>query len=330
MTQTPLDQKVKYAYAARNMLILYDVGQAIKALNDASIPVVVFKGVALISNDTYTGINQRLMGDADLFVRPQDFELAKETLIQNGFKYRPEPEQEMTPFNTNYTGEANFQGAKGMMIDLHWQIIPIEWFRRVLTLDPNRLWESAVEIEIQGQTALQLSPVHTVLQLCIHIVQQNFGHPVGFRDISFILKSNPDFPWDTFIEEAATAKASAICYFILETTKSKYDAPVPSWVIDKLEPSRFRKWVVKSIADPLAGAEGLIGYQHARSYLMHMVIGDSVRQIFKTILWLFFPGTKWLRERYDINYIQALVANIWHPFFVIWQGITGLVSITKE
>jgi len=86
--------------------------RGLAALERGGMEVLVFKGMAMI--EAYGSPGARMMADADLLVRPQEFARAGEALVAEGF--HPDP-----PIRTLRAGEKGraFLNASGQCLDLH-------------------------------------------------------------------------------------------------------------------------------------------------------------------------------------------------------------------
>lgn len=86
--------------------------RGLAALERGGMEVLVFKGMAMI--EAYGSPGARMMADADLLVRPQEFARAGEALVAEGF--HPDP-----PTRTLRAGEKGraFRNASGQCLDLH-------------------------------------------------------------------------------------------------------------------------------------------------------------------------------------------------------------------
>jgi hypothetical protein len=321
---------VRYQNAAKNLLIYYELGEAIKVLSACQVPVIVLKGAAL-AKTVYPEISDRPMGDIDLLIHIEDRVVAVHALENAGYRFLPEPRAPRSPFNTNFTGEATYCRLNGIHLDLHWELTPVEWLRRVLALDEEVMWRSALPLEIGEIRTLQLSPVDTLLHLCLHLAAQNFAYPTGFRDIVQVLSHYHPYPWEKFLERAAKCKMSVICYFALDVAAVSLGGLVPGEVLEVLCPPAWQNWLVRAIVEPRSGMLGHVQYNRRLSYLLHLVLCDQPRDFLKVLLWLLFPGKHWLTQRYELkgNW-QSRLACIWHPFFVTWQGVLGLHELMKE
>jgi len=321
--------KAYYATAARNLLIYNDLARALRALSEAGVPVIVLKGAAL-AETIYPSIAHRPMGDVDLLVRPEDRDQARAALEDAGYRFLPEPQQRFSPFDTEFTGEMAFRRNEGPLIELHWQLTPAEWLRRLIALDTEALWRDAQPLEIGGVQALHLSPPDTLFHLCLHLTAHSYVHPAGYRDIVQLLNHHQPFPWSAFVARVSRFRLRTVCYFALEAATSVLGASVPQDVLDALRPPAWQRWLVRRIADPHQGLTGKLSYTRPRSYLLHLSVADRPADIFAVILWLLFPGRHWLAERYRLQgRLKPWLACLWHPFIILWQGLLGLWELAK-
>ena len=315
-----------YANAARNILLYAELGRVLKALGSEGIEVVVLKGAAL-AETIYPSIAHRPMGDVDLLVRPQHLERAQRTLEVVGYRFVPEPEGQFKPFDTRFTGEMAFCQEEGIgaLIELHWEIIIPEWYRRTTALKVEVLWERARPFELEGAAAWQLSPEDTLIHLCVHLAAHAFHHPPAYNDIAHLLRAESPFPWDRFMERAADSRLRTPAYFALAAAQKLEDAPVPDEILTKLRPSSLRRKLVEAIANPERVAAGEIPFSRPRSYLLHLALADRLRDALGVLLWLLFPGPRWLAQRYMLQgHLSPFLYSLIHPLFVTWQGLLGV------
>lgn len=326
MAGTPV--RKDYATAARNILIYEDLGHALQSLGDAGVSVILLKGAAL-AKTIYPSIADRPMGDVDLLVRPTDRDRARAALEAAGYQFVPESQQRFSPFDTEFTGEMAFWQNDQFLIELHWELTPSEWIRRLAALDMETLWREAVPLQLDGQQALQLSPCDTLLHLCLHLTAHGYAHPNGLRDIRELLGYWRPFPWAQFAARARRFRMGSMCYFVLEAMCAAGKIAVPQEVLDVLRPPAWQPWLVRQIADPRKALVGKLGASRPRSYLLHLAVADRAIDVLRVIAWLLFPGPRWLGERYRLRgRVRPLLACFWHPMVVFWQGILALWDVS--
>ncbi|MDH7485537.1 MAG: nucleotidyltransferase family protein, partial [Anaerolineae bacterium] len=235
-----------------------------------------------------------------------------------------------SPFDTEFTGEMAFRRDDGPLIELHWQLTPAEWLRRLIALDSGALWQDAQPLELDGVRALQLSPPDTLLHLCLHLAAHCYVHPAGYQDIVRLLNHYQPFPWSTFVSRVTCFRLRAACYFALEAAASVLGASVPQEVLVALRPPAWQRRLVRRIADPRRALAGELPCRRPRSYLLHLSVADRPADVVAVMLWLLFPGRHWLAERYRLQgRLRPWLACLWHPFVILWQGFLGLRELVR-
>jgi hypothetical protein len=318
------------AVAIHNLLLYGDLIRALRALSEAGIPAIVLKGAAL-ADTIYPSIADRPMNDVDLLVRLADRDRARAALEGAGYHFLPEPRQRFGPFDTEFTGEMQFRRSEHNVIELHWELTASEWLRRLADLDMKVLWHDVRPFEIGGAQALQLSPCDTLLHLCLHLSAHSYAHENNFRDIRQLLDHERPFPWDTFVARARRFRLRSACYFVLDAVASELRASVPSDVLDVLRPPAWQRRLVPLIADPRRALAGQLAWSKPRGYLLHLALADRPMDVLRIMVWLFFPGPRWLGERYRLRgRLRAWLACLWHPLVVLSQGTLGLWELFKS
>jgi hypothetical protein len=328
-----------------NIRLYGELIRALQALHAAGIPTIVLKGAAL-ADTIYPTIAHRPMVDIDLLVRPADRDRGRAALESAGYRFLPEPRQRFSPFDTEFTGEMGFRRGEGCLVELHWELTPSEWLRRLAALDTEALWQEARPFEIGGVGAHQLSIRDTLLHLCLHLSAHGYVHANGYRDIRQLLDHERPFPWDRFVARARQFRVTAICYFVLEALAAAAEAPgepgpipaglvplaagVPPAVTEALRPPAWQRRLVPIIADPRAGLAGRLALSKPRSYLLHLALADRPADVLRVTVWLFFPGAPWLAERYRLRgRWPPRLACLWHPWVVLALGLAGLWELRK-
>ncbi len=318
-----------YNIIAHNLLYESELTQILGQFNQAGIDVIVLKG-AFLARVVYQNLYERPMQDVDILVRPACLPKAVEMLEKLGFKNEPEPEDGPSPFRSVDTGEMKFLKPPGV-VDLHWELISIEWLRHLFHFETEMVWENALPFEINGKSALHLDPPDLLMHLCFHLVAHNYAHPIGYQDISKVIIHYSPFPWETFLSRIKRIHMGPAVFFALEALHSQYPGIFPGEILDQLRPSALQQWIVSRIANPRQAMRGRVAYSHSRSYLLHLAVAGRLQDIFSLVAWLMFPGPKWLAMRYRLTSAPAAwFACFWHPFFVLSQGLKGMLTILKN
>lgn len=323
-------QKEYYTAHCQRILRDRELSRIMTALESADTPALLFKGAAL-AHTAYPNPALRTMGDIDILVRETQVESARQVLEELGYKYQPELPQRFNPFNTQFTGESVFRRTMGRtltLVDLHWALFTIEIIRRTTAIDLEALWTRAVPIKIEGATVFGLAPVDQLMHICLHLSMHGFMHLVGYVDILQIVAAG-QIDWDVFVHCVRQRHLCIACYFPLWWARHAWNANVPPWVLEALEPDRLRRqlgrWMlVRGIwREPDTG--------HAWDHLVQLLIVDRFTDLAKALLWLLFPGPAWLQERYRLR--GRWLAWIWtivHPIVVLWEGVHSAVTLAVQ
>ncbi len=304
--------------------------ELLNAFKTAGILVLVLKGVAL-AYTVYPDPVLRPMGDMDLLIHPDHVSQAAIILKQLGFEPKPEPLKRINPFNTRWTGESSFvrklQGAV-VSVDLHWQLLTIEWLRHVVKVDLGPLWEHAIPFSLGQAVARTLACEDMLLHTCLHLSLHGFTHFRGYVDILQLLKRG-NLDWQLFVQRARTNGLRLTCYFPLWWIAQYCTSIVPKEVLVALRPDPLRmalgKWLIRQGVqrEPDAG--------HTWNHVVQMLIVNRCVDYGRLLVWLLFPGRTWLQERYNLQTLwQQWLYSLLHPLVVMWEGASSLGTLFKQ
>jgi hypothetical protein len=318
---TVRDQRL--VVAANNLVKFNELEKVLQLFKETGIPVIVLKGAAL-ANTIYDSIGNRPMNDVDLLIHPQDRPRILLILENHGYQFKPWPQRKFHPYNISVTSEIDFISSTGTVFDLHWDLISFEWVRLMTRLDMQELWQSARPLDINGLVVLQLSPCDSLIHICLHLMMQAYAHQIAYKDIVTLLNYYHHFPWENFLDQAIHSRTCTTCYFALDVAASVLGAAVPDYVLDRLKPPFWKKWLIYQISDPIKGLKGE-NQSDDRRYLVQLVAADRLIDVARVLIWLFLPGPAWLAERYDLeNGFQTLLACFWHPCVILSRGFRGV------
>ncbi len=206
---------------------------ALAALEQAGVPVVVLKGAALASQ-VYPDAALRPMQDLDLWVPPERLTVAAAALIGAGFRFPdrttagrqlPVAEGLATVLSLELPGTA-------LLVELHGRVQSLE----VLSAERVAcMWERAVPAEFGAVSGLVLRHDDQLLHLCLHSARSN-GFNTGLAallDIALVLERWQD-RWDG-AAMAADYREQGIATWMrltLHLVRDLLGAPVPQAYFD--------------------------------------------------------------------------------------------------
>jgi hypothetical protein len=213
-------------------------------LVEKKIEILLLKGPHL-GYTIYDSPRDRLYGDLDILVRPDDFERAAAILLENDFK----------PFAYDtYTHEIQrdfkhweFRSPWGVIVELHRWLSGHDRY----AIENNGLFDRAETFLFAETKAQGLATEDLLLHLCLHMGTSYF-HVIERKhvtDIGLLVKKR-SVDWPVFCGRAKKAGASAIAYYALLASRLQNGALVPDEVMGKLRPGKLRRmWLEKNI-DP--------------------------------------------------------------------------------
>lgn len=157
--------------AARNLRVAEELRGILTALNAAGVPVIPLKG-AHLAFLTYADPAERVMGDLDLLIHPENARRARETLSALGYA-------RFGLQHGDFIHNEHFRRPRGTQIEVHWTLgradVP------AFPLDCEAVWTRALPAMMHGVPTRVLSPVDHLVYLCLHVYYHGFR--VGLRRI---------------------------------------------------------------------------------------------------------------------------------------------------
>jgi hypothetical protein len=101
--------------------------------------------------------------------------------------------------------------------------------------------------------------------------------------------------------------------------------------LEALRPPAWQRRLVPSIADPQRGLAGQLDHSKPRNYLLYLALADRPLDIPRVVASLFFPGPRWLAERYRLpGRLRPYLACLWHPVVVLAQGAAAVWTLAAR
>jgi hypothetical protein len=213
-------------------------------LAEKGIKVLLLKGPHL-GHTVYESPRERLYGDLDILVRPEDFEQAAALLPENGFtpfafdSFAPEIQRDFKHWE--------FRSPWGVLVELHRWLSGHDRY----PIESDGLFARAEGFRFGETPALGLAAEDLLLHLCLHMGTSYFSviEPKHVTDIGLLLKKKAVI-WPIFLQRVQKAGARAIAYYALLSAQWQEGAIIPVEVLSQLRPGKLRRlWLEKNI-DP--------------------------------------------------------------------------------
>jgi hypothetical protein len=328
-----VDESLQRTHLASSLVALVanrTLAEMVGAFREAGIDAIVLKGFAL-SETIYPDAAARPMTDLDLLVHQGDMDRAAACLRRLG--YLPAPTHAAIH---DHESDSELQFAPvehaGVMLDLHWGFVNAEWFRGATRIRLDDVWQRAVPLAAGPLAARQLSPVDTLIYLCLHLaVHHDFDGMHLFVDLDRFLHYGPALDWAACVSLCRDYRLRTVVYLALDYARRLLNTPVPPEVLRSLEPPAWVRWAVGRLADPLQIVRGRphAGLQGMR--FRHFLLVDRWQDRLWGMVRLFLPGRHWISMRYEARSpLRILFYCAWHPFRMAWLGTVMLGKLVRS
>ncbi|MBU0491227.1 MAG: nucleotidyltransferase family protein [Chloroflexi bacterium] len=288
---------------AANVVLYNRTQRILKALRQASIPVLVLKGT-LFAQTLYPSIGARPMCDLDLVI-PLD-QLAQVETVLSSFGYRSLGHgTRPLEYHLRYGGEVTYGPPQSWPpVDLHWHLIFGEWPRWATAVADEDFWGRAEPAIIDGIEVLQLAVLDSLLHQVWHIAVVHGYTDMGLRsyvDLDRIIRAAGDsLDWTGFVELTRRVRMTTAAYLTLALCVQSLHTPVPPTVLATVQPSALRRRLLDQVLDQ----EALLQRRYVsrrRVYLLRLLLVDRTRDAARLLFRTFFPEKEWLAARYGLE-----------------------------
>jgi hypothetical protein len=251
-------------------------GEVLAALDAEGIAVLVLKGWAVIPTVYGGDHGQRVYGDIDVLVRPQDGARAEQILFNLG--YEGTMAEPWPGYRRRYRVSRAYvpstdsrRPGQSFAIGLHWGLLDTPFFDRRISIEG--LFQRARRIQVAGVDVQALAPVDDFVYSCGHLGLHHGYDEALFRYFelaALILQAGPDFDWET-------AAARAAAWRLVIPTRH---------VVSRLE--GFWPGII-----PGGAPKGILALRATRPecVIHRLVIENQVNRTVRVLLnWLTLPG----------------------------------------
>jgi hypothetical protein len=219
------------------------LGQSVRALHEAGIPVLLLKGAA-VAAWYHRSFAARPMLDLDLLVPAAQAPQAYDVLCGTGWMVPAAEDTVQLPAGGIHHLPA-LHDATGVAVNLevHTDVIPPG---HPFAFGASDLWRDARPVDdVLGETlgadlvgARIPSALHMALHACIHLAWQHMLRTGTWRTAGDlrVITADPAFSWSAFVALAHEARAASSCYWALRLVEGLAAVPVPATVLAALEP----------------------------------------------------------------------------------------------
>ena len=287
-----------YANLKRNMSIIGELREVLATFQEAGIPCIVLKGIAL-AELVYPSIGMRGMSDVDILVKKEDLFTVDKHLSSHGYTSADSTVTKAIHNPVGYLASLEYRknDPSPLNLHVHWHIVntsvPATMF--VERIDINRLWENSAMTAVADSRALMLRPEHLIIYLCEHALRvgHSFDRLILICDIFFSIKAFENIiDWDFVSEESRRFGLSRFVYYGLSIVKHYTSLGIPDECIAKLRPP-----------DISPGEKYFLKLQlnnrriRGSSYFIYLAMNRGLFAKLGFIIRTFFPPAQILQQR---------------------------------
>ena len=275
--------------ARRNILTFNQLGNALQALNNTGIPVIVLKG-AHLAELVYPDTALRPFGDIDLLVRKEDLPGALKSFYALG--YSPHWDFDIQNECQRAYHMPPLSGPGPLSIDLHWNISNPAY---PFPINPRDLWDRAQKATIAGQPVHVLSPEDLLFHLTLHTsVQHRFA--LGLMPIcdisSLIYRHRNTLNWILVKTLAHQWNLKKCLFLALSLSKELFQPPIPDEILTSLQPEDYDPITLQIIKEHV-----LAGRSQLTLNLAELLEGESLsKKAIRFYRRIFIPPDVMVRE----------------------------------
>lgn len=231
-----------YAY---NAVMAEHLKTIINGLFEKNIEVMLLKGAAFLALPDRDGASRK-MGDADLLVRSEHFEDAKNVLTDLGYSF----------IHGNMQNEEVYGviSPVEIFIDLHRGLSnpssPSQ--KKIYDPDMRDIWKRAVPVSTFANGAFVMSPEDELIYLSFHALMERFSNDKWLGDINTLILSTKDtLNRDLLLELAEKCEASKTLLLVADHIKNIFGTDL--WIGSSPNKRFFLYNLEKSVFSFLAG-----------------------------------------------------------------------------
>lgn len=211
----------------RYLRMQHACGRVLLTLNQAKIPVICMRGVAVAELLYGDQAALRPISDMDILLDERQMLDAKQGLWDIGF--RPDSKYR----NIYFRGDVS--------IDLHHEPLGIERIQMWKHLTPLRIddfMKYAHEGKLVGESTLLLLPRVNLPYLCFHALKHSFERLVWLKDIALLAnRVSEKEGWDEVLQGVREYRLERPCFYALSYVKEHLNVSVPEEVLVKITPA---------------------------------------------------------------------------------------------
>ena len=275
---------------------LFLCGELIKLLDlfeQKGVQAIPFKGPVL-TMQAHGDVGSRQYKDLDILVHKNDVDKVSALLLDRGFQPAQKFTHAQEAAQLRFGCATTFTDARGVIVDVHWQVAERHLGIRLRSDD---VWSRLESVEIGGRALRTLSAEDVLLILCCHGYAHAWNRLGWICDVGMLIESRPDIDWSKVFDRARRAGLLRIVLLGIVLARELLQIASPPEADRELE----RNDSIRAIADEIIGKLFLFTEDASNlSVSEHLRMRERKRDKLRTFFALFL-----MPREYDWMFLSA-------------------------
>ena len=304
--------------AGFNLRLKTELYTVLHSFQEHGVRAVPFKGPTL-TKSVYGNIALRQFGDLDILIDRQQFVRAHDLLLELGYEQTDLPapvrpaEFQRIQVDTTFT-----HAKKGVVIELHWQLISPYWSQSKIPSDP---WMYVVPATFGSSEIEVFQDEFMFVYLCFHGYKHSWERLAWLVDISELMSNRPRLDWQKIAVLADKFAIADIVDAGILLASEILGVDVPEDVAQRLRSKRHLMQVVpfvEKIQFPAPESFETTNFRTDTNFLFHMMLATP-QQKYQLLVSRYLTrldlkpnqaDREWIRLPRRLNFLYYLVRPI--------------------
>jgi len=202
----------------QNRVLLHRVGRVVQGLNDAGVPTMVLKGVALLAS-LGAELAVRPMDDGDVMVPADRVAPAADVLGGLGLRTR----WDLSPDRRSTIHAAPFSEGERHWLDLHWHALKEDCAPDADAAE----WAAAIPVRVDGVATLAPTLTDQLLHACVHGLRWDPEPPLRWVADAAMLVRTGGIDWELLAGRAHAHRVAPVLGMALDYLARVLELPIP-------------------------------------------------------------------------------------------------------
>ena len=214
---------------ARNLVLTSELNALIRALKEAEVESIPFKG-PILAVLAYDDLALRRFVDLDIIVKRSDVFRARDVLEQLGFQSALNVDQQSLILQTQHNIQLKRDKGR-VIVELHWEVAT-DLFAQAVSAE--ELWQRLVRVDLNGETVNSMSADDVLFSLCVHGSRHIWERLSWICDLAELI-ARRKIDWTSLMVRARSTDCERMFYLGLFLADRLFKIDLPTDVRSKFE-----------------------------------------------------------------------------------------------